>query len=314
MIDELTDWAVDRGYEIAWGPLAVLDAVRADIDGRRHTGELSPEVYHENLRWFKYPEDIPLAGARSVIVVAVPRPTHTVVFSLEDGALSAVIPPTYVDYGKIGERVCKDLAESVFAGKAEVVPFLVPLKALATRLGLAAYGRNNITYTERFGSYQQLVGAVTDVELACPPGEYSAPPAVMPECESCDECLTACPTGAIGEDRFLLHTELCLTHHNERERDFPEWIPASVHHCLVGCMACQEACPQNAGRYREESTGLVFSLEETNELLGDVREPDGTPARRASARLQSLGMTETAVLGRNLRALVKRRECSRGTC
>jgi hypothetical protein len=54
-----------------------------------------------------------------------------------------------------------------------------------------------------------------------------------------------CPTAAIKPDQFLLHAEYCLTFHNEKRGEFPEWIGTPAHHCLVGCMRCQIICPEN---------------------------------------------------------------------
>ena len=82
----------------------------------------------------------------------------------------------------------------------------------------------------------------------------------------------ACPTGAIAADRFLLHAERCLVFHNERPGTvaFPEWIPPSSHGCLVGCMKCQEECPENAGLLDRTVDEGDFSEEDTAVLLDGV--------------------------------------------
>jgi epoxyqueuosine reductase len=51
---------------------------------------------------------------------------------------------------------------------------------------------------------------------------------MMERCGNCEACLRACPTGAIGRDRFLLHAERCITFHNERRGEFPAWLNKAV--------------------------------------------------------------------------------------
>ncbi len=129
----------------------------------------------------------------------------------------------------------------------------------------------------------------------------------MARCETCLVCRRGCPTGAIGPDRVLLHAERCLTYHNEQPGDvpFPAWIDPSWHTCLIGCLACQRACPANPP-LEVVPTGVVFTQEETSALLGedDHRGPVWTTIR---AKLEHLGQPyREDVLGRNVRALLDR--------
>jgi hypothetical protein len=69
----------------------------------------------------------------------------------------------------------------------------------------------------------------------------------------------------------------------------------------VGCLVCQECCPENAGLLRVHDTGIVFGAAETAALCGPA-----APEVLASlqARLESLGLLKfQSVLGRNLAAL-----------
>ncbi|MHC4698295.1 MAG: 4Fe-4S double cluster binding domain-containing protein [Planctomycetota bacterium] len=307
MVRLLTKWAAARGYEIAWGPVAVVDEVRCEIEARRTAGELDADFDREHLSWIREPQKVPMPDARSVIVIVVPRPAHTVTFTLVNGPFSAVVPPTYVNFNGTYDGVRRDLAASGFSNGHRLEVLAAPLKALAARLGLVSYGRNNITYSSRFGSYHQLVGLITDVELASPSDRDCSPPDVLPRCESCEACNKACPTGAIGDERFLLHAERCLSLYNENTGPWPEFVTAAAHRCLVGCLACQKSCPLNEGLYREESTGVSFSADETAALLADSGDPLGTLDREVLAKLGRLRMTESVVLGRNLRALLERR-------
>ncbi|MGE5485487.1 MAG: 4Fe-4S double cluster binding domain-containing protein [Ignavibacteriales bacterium] len=157
------------------------------------------------------------------------------------------------------------------------------------------------------GSYHQLAGYVTDADPAAlgDAGDGAGgrgAPQVAGECDGCEACAGACPTGAIDPGRFLLHAERCVTLANEREDAWPGWVPPEAHNCLVGCMICQEACPMNAGLLRVETVETAFSGEETAAILAG-RHVEGIASRFASLGLQ--GFERDA--GRNLRALLEAR-------
>lgn len=214
--------------------------------------------------------------------------------------MEAVLPPTYVGYGQTTTMLQQELSK-LLPENAVLKPLVIPLKLLAARLGLVRYGRNNLAYAPGMGSYLQLVGFWTDTLLE--PLVKAKPAAEnLPECDSCRRCLKACPNGAITAERFLIRAERCLTRFNEYPGPWPEWLNASVHHCLLGCLACQEACPINSGRLCMEPAPVSFSREETAVILAD-RADESEPVK---AKLALLGLDgyET-VIGRNLKALIQ---------
>ena len=187
---------------------------------------------------------------------------------------------------------------------ARVEKLDVPLKSLAARLGLVRYGRNNVTYASGIGSYLQLFGYGTDAALPLPPGWQPREPELLAECAECPVCRALCPAGAIGADRVLLHAERCLTLVNESPGAWPDWIPSSVHHCIVGCLLCQRTCPANA-ELAVENSGIVFTADEISALLAGDAERNGAVWDGIRAKLNELGQGGMElVLGRNLRALV----------
>ena len=162
------------------------------------------------------------------------------------------------------------------------------------------------------GSYHQLVGFATDASLGPGPTAGRDTPALCPECTHCTACREACPAGAIGEDRILLHAERCLTLANEAEGPWPAWLFPAAHHCLGGCMRCQEVCPQNVGLLHWETVTEVFSPEETATILGEgaVAEEgrDCVDVRweQVKAKVASIGLPGyEVIIGRNLRALLR---------
>ena len=159
MID-LSAWVRDRGYRAACGSPEVLDVVRAEIEGRLKAGAFEDEFYRSNLDGFRYLEGVDLPEVKTIIVVAVPRPAHVLVFQGKGNRwIEAVLPPTYLAYRETTRRVLEELARPLSAEGYRLAPLQAPLKAVAVKLGLVTYGRNNITYVEGFGSYHQLVGA-----------------------------------------------------------------------------------------------------------------------------------------------------------
>ena len=168
------------------------------------------------------------------------------------------------------------------------------------RSGLAQYGKNNITYVKGSGSFHRPVVFISD--FPCEADSWGEP-TVMGQCEKCSACVKACPTAAVGSDRFLLHAERCLTFLNEWPKDFPEWLSPAWHNSLVGCMICQKVCPANKEVVKWTESGATFDNEEADLILNGVSE-DQLP-RETLAKLKKLDMTEYYdVLGRNLKVLI----------
>ncbi len=122
-------------------------------------------------------------------------------------------------------------------------------------------------------------------------------------CERCSACLRACPSGAIRADRFLLQTDRCLTTVNEDEAPFPEWVDPAWHHCAVGCLRCQQACPENATVDLTIAAAEVFDEAESTMILSGTY--DGEVAARAREKLARCGLDYSPpLIARNLRALI----------
>jgi hypothetical protein len=82
-------------------------------------------------------------------------------------------------------------------------------------------------------------------------------------------------------------------------------MPPSAHNCIIGCLLCQRACPANP-KLPVERTGVVFTAEETEALLGDGGVHEGPAREGIKAKLERLGQPyQEPVLGRNLRALLE---------
>jgi epoxyqueuosine reductase len=294
------------GYRAALVPIRRLHDLQGAIEGLHEQGFLDEAFYQERLTGFAFsaPENVP--KARSLIVVAYRDPPVRFSFGWRGERLSLVVPPTYLHWREKDRRVEGLLAELLEPEGYRVAPAVVPKKLLAVCSGLALYGKNNITYVEGMGSFHRLVAFCSDVP---PEQDEWREPKVMERCERCSSCVRSCPTAAIAPERFLLRAERCITFLNEKPGHvaFPEWVDATGHNCLVGCMHCQRSCPENRAVLGWHEEGVEFSEEETGHLLR------GAPLAKLSAglveKLERWDLLELLdVLPRNLNVLLGRRD------
>jgi len=292
----------DRGWRGRIVPAAHLADLEEAVRGPYERGLLAESAYRRVLSYltFETPADLP--QVRSIVVVALPAPQVRLAFGWRGERVPVVVPPTYAGESPRVESVQSALAAWLREAGYRLAKARLPLKTLAVRSGLAAYGRNNICYVPGMGSFVQLVGAYTDL-----PGDGDpwGEPRALERCASCVACLRRCPTGAIADDRFLLHPERCLTFHNESAEDFPDWIDPSWHHCLVGCMRCQDVCPENKDVVGWLEDRAEFSEAETALFLRRVP-LEALPAETA-AKVRDLAIWEDfGLLCRNLSMIVGR--------
>ena len=113
-------------------------------------------------------------------------------------------------------------------------------KEAAIRAGLGVMGKNDLIINPEFGSWVAYQTILTDAFLA--PDSPLRPSDV---CGDCDLCLKACPTGALYEPRRLDPRRCVTAQLTSREiaADQREKIGCYI----LGCDACQEACPKNRG-------------------------------------------------------------------
>jgi epoxyqueuosine reductase len=302
MLAELRQRLEEQGYKGGVLPARHLPDLREDIEARHRDGLFDQEFYEERLTSFDWQPPESLPGAQSIIVVAVPDPQRQIAFTWGGDSIPAIVPPTYLHWQDVDQRVENALTEALSPDGYQVALANLPKKLTAVRSGLAAYGRNNVTYVPGLGSFHRLVLLWSD--LPCEEDNWREL-RMMEACEKCQACRRACPTGAIHPDRFLLRAERCLTFLNEKppEVPFPDWVDPSWHNCLVGCLHCQRVCPENK-EVRDWIEGdEVFTEEETALLLKGTAQEYLPP--EMVAKLQRLDLTELLeVLPRNLAALL----------
>jgi epoxyqueuosine reductase len=299
LTEELLSRLGERGYKCSIVSVQRLDDLKQEIESRKKQGLLDQRLYQEYLTSFSYHPPESLAGAESLIVVATSQPQIQVVFNWNGKSQPLIIPPTYLHYS---DGMVMDLLSDVLEPKGyKIASALLPVKLLSARSGLCFYGKNNICFVPGMGSFHRLIAFYSDLPCLEDIWRESV---MLEDCENCSACLHACPTGAITSDRFLIKAERCLTFLNEGLADFPDWLDPSWHNCLVGCLNCQKACPQNMDFLEWIQPGAEFSEEETSLIL------DGVPLKKLPAatvkKFEKLYLLEYFdILPRNLRVLLR---------
>jgi epoxyqueuosine reductase len=290
------------GYKAGVLPAGRLHDLREDIEARHRDGLFDEEFYEERLISFEWRPPDTLPRAPSIIAVAVPDPQRRITFTWHGETVPAIVPPTYLHWRQVDERVEDALSQILASEGYHVALANLPKKLTAVRSGLAAYGRNNVTYVPGVGSFHRLVVLWSD--LPCEEDSWQNLRR-MEACERCRACQRGCPTGAIGPDRFLLRAERCLTFLNEKppEVPFPDWVDPAWHNCLVGCLRCQRVCPENKDVKDWIEGDEVFTEAETALLLEGTATDQLPP--ETLIKLERLDLVELLeIVPRNLVALL----------
>ncbi|UCG49224.1 MAG: epoxyqueuosine reductase [Phycisphaerales bacterium] len=140
--------------------------------------------------------------------------------------------------------VARQIAESVVGfieerGHKAVQGQHIPLKFVADRIGMGAYGKNGVLQTEKYGSYVALRNVLTDVELA--PDHFER---ISTRCDKCGRCMKACPMGALYAP-YKVNPKLCINPITRRQAYIEPHIRSRIQNWIHGCDICQEVCPAN---------------------------------------------------------------------
>ena len=236
----------------------------------------------------------------------MPSPKVILQFNYRNKLIPCIVPPHYANWNLKNELTLQYLKNYLTPhGFSVSIVRTIPQKLLAAHCGLAMYGRNNICYNDEFGSYMQIMTYISD--LPCKESKWF-PIRQMEICKNCHACVSSCPTGAIDSSRELINSDKCLTLINELPEEFPDWIEKDMHNSIIGCIKCQDCCPGNEKNIENVKTGIVFTEEETTELLNHIT---GVPYTGSLAtKIETIGLnqeyTNTDILPRNLAALLKK--------
>jgi len=116
----------------------------------------------------------------------------------------------------------------------------LPEVELAIKAGLGARGKHNLLITKEYGTWVFLGEIITAAKLPMLNAEC-----IMLNCNGCNACVHACPTGALGEHGF--DKTKCLSFITQKKGELSPEEAALVKQTgsVWGCDLCQEACPHN---------------------------------------------------------------------
>lgn len=162
---------------------------------------------------------------------------------------------TGTDYHTVLKKSARDVMDilrnrfpnNVFRQGVDSLP--VPEKILAREAGLGWIGKNTNLLNEQIGSYFFLTVIFTDLPLRI------ASLSAKDRCGTCDECIRACPTGALAP--YQIDARKCISYKTIEDRS-P--TVEGLHGWVYGCDICQEVCPWN--RVKAKRRGAATEIEE----------------------------------------------------
>jgi epoxyqueuosine reductase len=235
-----------------------------------------------------------LAGARSVVCIAVPYATPPPAERRGRGRVSAYAWSS--DYHRAMRATLGEIAREIdaLAGAAvtRVACDTAPLaeRAFAARAGLGWIGKHTSLIVHGLGSAVFLGEIVTTLAL-----EPDAPLATS--CGSCARCVDVCPTGALRGDRTMDATR-CISDLTQRRDAIPRALRPLIGTWVWGCDLCNDACPPSIRAGRQG--GSAFAPADDGVAAPDLHEllrVRGAAFRRL--RATAMGWRGATVLRRN---------------
>ena len=203
-----------------------------------------------------------LEGAQSIVVVALNyAPAH----SIPKEEYQLAVYAYGQDYHEVLKSRLRQLQQAVpfSSSDSKIATDTVPIleRYWAWQSGLGFIGRNHQLIIPQAGSMFFLGEIITTAEF----DHYDSP---MPNrCGTCNQCLEACPTGALRTNSFS--SRLCLSYQTiENRSEIAEEVKDKLGTTIYGCDRCQEVCPWN----RFSSPTDIPELQPSSELLGMRRD------------------------------------------
>ena len=189
-----------------------------------------------------------LAGARSVVCIAVPYATPAPRERRGRGRVSAYA--WSADYHRRMQSLLREIAAGIEALAARDAPGVPPLtrvvcdtaplaeRAFAARAGLGWVGKHTSLIVKGLGSAVFLGEIVTTLAL-----EPDVP--LRTSCGGCTRCVDVCPTGALRGD-YTLDATRCISDLTQRRDAIPRALRPLTGTWVWGCDLCNDACPPSA--------------------------------------------------------------------
>jgi len=195
-----------------------------------------------------------LPGAKSIIVIGVESKIVNFPPMPEDAGSLSVLGVAD-DYHIVVKTLLTKLVTELrihinFKYKILVDSPTLDERALAVRAGLGFFGRNGLVFSPEYGSRFNIGLLLTDINIAnlCNSQDIEYIPQADDDekshaCDNCNNCINACPTGALSESAGL-DASRCISYLTQKENLTAEEAVLMGRH-LYGCDICQNVCPMN---------------------------------------------------------------------
>ncbi|ODA42384.1 tRNA epoxyqueuosine(34) reductase QueG [Desulfosporosinus sp. BG] len=162
-------------------------------------------------------------------------------------------------------------------------------RAFAVRAGIGWIGRNQQLIIPGYGSFVVLALLLLDREIA-------SDRSISDQCGVCQSCVEVCPAHIIGKEPFA--SKDCVSYLTQSKETLSPEECKRLGTGIFGCDSCQDVCPHNQKRLKEEQTDLSpFSHRRGVDLLETLN----LSKREFQERFQvtAAGWRGKAVLQRN---------------
>jgi epoxyqueuosine reductase len=136
-------------------------------------------------------------------------------------------------------------------GYRATLPHSLSYKRLAQLAGFGNYGKNALIINPEFGPWIRLSAILTNAEMTPDrPFEENI-------CGDCEECVKACPVGALApykvdDAKCLVGVHLSRNKGSKNGKNLSKYEPSLTRNSHLMCMECQKACPH--GREKRGSS------------------------------------------------------------
>ncbi len=248
----LSQWIKGKALELGFDAVGITNAsplntgqVEMFTDWLKsgYAGQMS--YLHRNFEKRTQPAKL-LANAKSVICVGLnyTTPKGSSIHQNSTAPMAKVANyAQYEDYHPFMKKRLSKLSEfiSSVAGqeqKFKICVDSVPLaeRAMATRAGLGFIGKNHMLINPQLGPQIFLGEIVTTLKL-------SADKPITIECTNCNNCIKACPTGALKPNGEF-DSKMCISYLTiEHKGQIPPSLSEKIGNKIFGCDDCVLACP-----------------------------------------------------------------------
>jgi len=275
-------------------PAAALPQTRAALRASFDRGDLAAWPYDDAYAQRASDPATLLAGARSVICIAVAYATAAQRPRRGTGRVSnyAWSRDYHRQMRALLMAVATEIDRLAGAPVTAIACDTAPLaeRAFAARAGLGWVGKHTNLIAPGIGSFVFLGEIVTSLALGA-----DAP--LRTSCGSCRRCVDVCPTGALRGD-YTIDAARCISDLTQRRTPIPRELRAAIGDWVWGCDLCQDVCPPTK-RGRFGSADFAPLDDDTrNPQLTTLLRLRGPQFKRRYART-AMGWRGAAVLRRN---------------